>query len=68
MEQFESSDYHEPGDIIRPDWNWEGARTVALVMGIMGVRLSAAEKMPEWLPGSRFVKMERGYTGPVPQQ
>ncbi|HEV7643295.1 MAG TPA: M20/M25/M40 family metallo-hydrolase [Pyrinomonadaceae bacterium] len=67
MEQFERTDYHEPGDIIRPDWNWEGARTVALVMGIMGVRLSAAEKMPEWLPGSRFVKMERGYTGPVPQ-
>ena len=42
------------------------SKTVAVVMGIMGVRISAAEKMPEWLPGSKFVKMERGYSGPVP--
>jgi Zn-dependent M28 family amino/carboxypeptidase len=67
MGEFEQADYHEPGDIIRPNWDWEGARTVAVVMGIMGVRISATEKMPEWLPGSKFVKMERGYSGPVPQ-
>ncbi|HEY0047793.1 MAG TPA: M20/M25/M40 family metallo-hydrolase [Pyrinomonadaceae bacterium] len=59
---WEKTDYHQPSDKIRPDWSWEGAKTVADVMGIMGWRISETEKMPEWLPSSRFGKLERGNT------
>lgn len=50
------TDYHQPGDIIRPDWNWEGARTVAIVGLITGLRVANAEAMPVWLPSSPFNK------------
>jgi len=65
---WEKTDYHQPGDTIRPDWAWEGAKTVADVMGIMGWRISETEKMPEWLPSSRFAKLERGNTKEVPKE
>ena len=64
--EFEKTNYHEPGDTIKPDWNWDGARTVAVIMGIMGQRIAAADKMPVWLSSSRFAKMERGNTKDVP--
>jgi hypothetical protein len=50
------TDYHQPGDIIRPDWNWDGARTVAVVGLITGMRIANAEAMPAWLPTSPFNK------------
>ncbi|HEX8368721.1 MAG TPA: M28 family peptidase [Pyrinomonadaceae bacterium] len=59
---WEKTDYHQPSDTIQPNWSWEGAKTVADVMGIMGWRISETEKMPEWLPSSRFGKLERGNT------
>ncbi|HEX9963131.1 MAG TPA: M28 family peptidase [Pyrinomonadaceae bacterium] len=65
---WEKTDYHQPSDTIRPDWSWEGAKTVADVMGIMGWRISETEKMPEWLPSSRFSKLERGNTKDVPEE
>jgi Zn-dependent M28 family amino/carboxypeptidase len=65
---WEKTDYHQPGDTIQPNWSWEGAKTVADVMGIMGWRISETEKMPEWLPSSRFAKLERGNTKDIPEE
>ncbi|HUQ32096.1 MAG TPA: M28 family peptidase [Pyrinomonadaceae bacterium] len=50
------TDYHQPGDIIRPDWNWDGARTVAVIGLVTGMRVANAEAMPMWLPSSPFNK------------
>jgi hypothetical protein len=50
------ADYHQPGDIIRPDWNWDGARTVSVIGLITGMRIANAETMPAWLPTSPFNK------------
>jgi peptidase M28-like protein len=50
------TDYHQPGDIIRPDWNWDGARTVAVIGLITGMRVANTEAMPAWLPTSPFNK------------
>lgn len=61
-------DYHQPGDTIKPDWAWEGAETVAEIMGIMGWRISETETMPSWLTGSRFGKLERGNTKELPEE
>jgi len=65
---WEKGDYHQPGDVIQPDWAWEGAETVAEVMGIMGNRIANSDKMPEWLPTSRFGKLERGNTKEIPEE
>ncbi len=66
--EWEKTDYHNPGDVVKSDWDWSGAKTVAVVMGIMGLRISDAEKMPEWLPSSRFGKLERGNSKDIPEE
>ncbi|MBD0326421.1 MAG: M28 family peptidase [Pyrinomonadaceae bacterium] len=48
------TDYHQPTDVIRPDWHWDGARTIAVVGLIMGLRLADAEAMPAWLQSSPY--------------
>jgi hypothetical protein len=68
IKDFEKTDYHNPGDVIKADWDWNGPRTVAVVMSIMGLRISEIEKMPSWLASSRFAKLERGNTREVPEE
>jgi hypothetical protein len=68
IEDWEKTDYHQPGDTIQPNWAWEGAETVAEVMGILGWRISEAEAMPSWLPSSRFSKFDRGNTKEIPDE
>ena len=68
MKEWEKTDYHQPGDTIKSDWVWEGAETVAEVMGIMGWRISEMDKAPEWLPSGRFGKLERGNTKELPEE
>ena len=66
--EWEKTDYHNPGDVIKPDWDWGGARTVAVVMSIMGLRISEMETMPSWLASSRFAKLERGNSKEIPEE
>jgi Peptidase family M28 len=65
---WEKTDYHQPGDTIQSNWAWEGAETVAEVMGIMGWRISETPAMPAWLSSSRFAKLERGNTKELPEE
>lgn len=67
LKKWEKTDYHQPGDIVRPDWDWSGPRTVAGVMLLMGVRAANADSMPEWLPSSIFNR-ERGTDKPAPPE
>ncbi|MEQ1765105.1 MAG: M28 family peptidase, partial [Pyrinomonadaceae bacterium] len=67
IEDWEKVDYHQPGDTIQANWAWEGAETVAEVMGVLGWRISEADSMPSWLPSSRFSKFDRGYTKEIPE-
>lgn len=68
IKDWEKGDYHQPGDIIQPNWSWEGAETVAEIMGIMGWRVSEGDTMPSWLTASRFGKLERGNTKELPEE
>jgi Zn-dependent M28 family amino/carboxypeptidase len=68
IEAWEKTDYHNPGDVVKDTWAWEGAETVAEVMGILGWRVSEAPSMPTWLESSRFAKLERGNSKPVPEE
>lgn len=68
MKEWEKTDYHQPGDVIQKTWAWEGAKSVADVMGIMGLRLANGDTMPSWLKGGRFEKLERGNTKDLPKE
>ena len=48
------------------NWHWEGAKTVADIMGILGLRIANQEKMPEWLKTSVYADLKRGNTKPLP--
>jgi hypothetical protein len=59
LKKWSSTDYHQPTDIVRPDWDWSGPRTIASVMLLMGLRAANSEAMPAWLSSSIFNR-ERG--------
>lgn len=67
LKKWEKTDYHQPTDIVRPDWDWSGPRTVASVMLLMGLRAANSEAMPAWLPSSVFNR-ERGTDKPPPPE
>jgi hypothetical protein len=67
MKAWEKSGYHQPGDVIKPDWNWEGPRTVAVVMAHLGWRTANADAMPSWVEKSPFNR-ERGTNLPAPPE
>ncbi|HEX8650963.1 MAG TPA: M20/M25/M40 family metallo-hydrolase [Pyrinomonadaceae bacterium] len=48
------TDYHQPTDTVRPDWNWDGPRMLAAVGLVIGMRVANAEAMPAWLPSAPF--------------
>jgi len=67
MKQWEKTDYHQPTDIIRPDWNWQGPQTLATLGAVMGMRIANSEQMPSWLPQSPFNR-ERGTSEEPPPE
>ena len=64
LKKWSKTDYHQPTDIVRPDWDWTGPRTIASLMLVMGMRIANDEGMPSWLPTSVFNR-ERGTDKPV---
>lgn len=67
LKKWEKTDYHQPTDIVRPEWDWSGPRTVASVMLVMGIRAANDEAMPAWVPSSMFNR-ERGTDKPAPPE
>jgi hypothetical protein len=65
MKKWEKTDYHQPTDTVRADWNWDGPHTVALLGAAVALRVANEEKMPAWLPSSPFNR-ERGTKEPPP--
>ena len=53
-EHFEETDYHQPSDEIRPDWNWTGAAQDVSLFFELGRRVANAPEMPHWRPGDEF--------------
>lgn len=67
IKAWEKVHYHQPSDDVMDNWDWSGAKTVADVMGIMGLRLANSGTMPEWLKSSRFADLKRGNTKELPE-
>jgi hypothetical protein len=67
LKQWEKTDYHQPSDVVKPDWNWDGPKTIAVVGLVMGLRIANSQAMPSWSPKSVFNR-ERGTDKPAPPE
>lgn len=67
LKKWSKTDYHQPTDVVRTDWDWSGPRTIASLMLVMGLRIANDETMPSWLPASVFNR-ERGTNKPAPPE
>ncbi len=67
LKQWEKTDYHQPSDVVRNDWNWDGPKMIATMGLIMGLRVANEEVMPSWLTKSIFNR-ERGTDKPAPPE
>ncbi len=68
IQAWEKVNYHQPTDDVMKDWHWNGAKTVADMMGVLGLRIANQEKMPSWIKGTRFGDLERGNKKPLPEE
>jgi Zn-dependent M28 family amino/carboxypeptidase len=53
-ERFEATDYHQPSDELRPDWDFSGAVEDAQLAFYLGLKVANAPRMPAWKPGDEF--------------
>lgn len=68
IKDWEKIYYHQPSDDVMDNWAWEGAETVAEMMGIMGLRIANNAAMPEWLKNGRFGDLKRGNKKDLPKE
>jgi Zn-dependent M28 family amino/carboxypeptidase len=66
MKEWEKTDYHQPTDTIREDWDWEGPRAVAVLGMAMGLRVANQDAMPAWLSSSPFNRQRGTKEAPPP--
>jgi Zn-dependent M28 family amino/carboxypeptidase len=53
-DDYTEHDYHEPSDIVRPDWDLSGAVQDLQFLWMLGYEVAHAPKFPEWTPGNEF--------------
>ena len=46
--------YHQPTDVVLPDWDLSGTTEDLKVLFAVGYRVAQADRMPEWKPGNEF--------------
>jgi Zn-dependent M28 family amino/carboxypeptidase len=54
LERFEAESYHQPSDVVRPDWDLSGAVQDLQYYWMVGYRVAQADQIPQWKPGSEF--------------
>jgi Zn-dependent M28 family amino/carboxypeptidase len=53
-DEYTNTDYHQPSDEVKPDWDLSGAAEDAQLMFMVGYRVANADRFPEWKPGNEF--------------
>jgi Zn-dependent M28 family amino/carboxypeptidase len=51
---YTEQDYHQPSDVVKPDWDLSGAREDLMVLFAVGYRVADADRFPEWREGNEF--------------
>jgi hypothetical protein len=54
IQSWIGTDYHQTTDTVRPEWHWDGAREVAALGYVVGLRVANADTIPMWLDSSPF--------------
>jgi Zn-dependent M28 family amino/carboxypeptidase len=52
--KYEETDYHQPSDELRADWDFTGAVEDAQLLFYLGVKVAEGKNMPSWNPGDEF--------------
>ncbi len=52
--KYEETDYHQPSDELRPDWDFSGAVEDTQLLFYLGVKVAGGRNMPGWKPGDEF--------------
>jgi len=53
-DEWNEKRYHQPTDVVLPDWDFSGTTEDLKVLFAVGYRVAQADKMPEWKPGTEF--------------
>jgi Zn-dependent M28 family amino/carboxypeptidase len=53
-DEFDSTDYHQVTDEVKPDWDLSGAVQDVQVVFEVGYEVANGDKFPEWKPGNEF--------------
>src|SRR5438477_4045061 len=53
-DEYDSTDYHQVTDEVRPDWDLSGAVQDVQLLFEVGYEVANGDKFPEWKPGSEF--------------
>ncbi len=53
-EDYTARIYHQPTDVVQPDWDMSGAVQDLQFYGLVGYRVAQTEKYPEWKAGTEF--------------
>ena len=54
QEAFEATDYHQPSDELREDWDLGGAVEDAQLLFYLGAKVANTTPLPAWRPGDEF--------------
>jgi Zn-dependent M28 family amino/carboxypeptidase len=52
--KYEETDYHQPSDELRPEWDFSGAVEDTQLLFYLGVKVAEGKNMPSWNPGDEF--------------
>jgi Zn-dependent M28 family amino/carboxypeptidase len=53
-DEFDSKDYHQVTDEVKPDWDLSGAVQDVDLLFEVGYQIANVDKFPEWKPGNEF--------------
>jgi Zn-dependent M28 family amino/carboxypeptidase len=53
-DEYTKSNYHQPSDEVRPDWDLAGAVDDVRVLFRVGYDVAQADAVPQWKPGTEF--------------
>ena len=58
--EYTEHDYHQPSDVVKPNWDLSGAAEDLKVFLAVGYRVAESDALPRWKPGSEFKAKRRG--------
>jgi Zn-dependent M28 family amino/carboxypeptidase len=68
LEGYRAENYHQPSDVVRPDWDLSGAVQDLQYYWMVGYRVAQADRIPQWKPGAEFKAKRDAYLNNVHRQ